>query len=122
MSLSRIVSFACRLGMIAALCTWVAGFGMPQVMAAEELQREIVPGLDLWTEERKAAPYWDMKAATPDLLSRARRPLVIAGGSDPTYFRVNVNVDGRVGHNDSESYCLSKPEICAQRYLCSTMR
>jgi mono/diheme cytochrome c family protein len=85
------VSFAFRLAMIATLCMWVVGFDMPQGMAAEELQREIVPGLDLWTEERKVAPYWDSKRSTPDLLSRARRHREFMQAGVPLEYRSRRN-------------------------------
>lgn len=41
--------------------------------AEEELRHELVPGLDIWTQERRPAPVWGAEPAQPDDLSRAKR-------------------------------------------------
>ena len=41
--------------------------------ADDELRRELVPGLDIWSQERRPAPLWGAEAVRPDDLSRAKR-------------------------------------------------
>ena len=73
MHIVKIVLFSSILTSIATLCVLVFGLNISPGMAANELQQELVPGLDLWSQKRKAAPYWESKESTPDLLSRAAR-------------------------------------------------
>ena len=87
MHITKIVSFASILKLIATLCVLIFGLNVSPGMAANELQRELVPGLDLWTQKRKAAPYWDSKETTPDLLSRAARHREFMEAGVPVEYR-----------------------------------
>jgi len=73
MGSGKIPVFIARLGLATALCILLLGFGPSPARAAEEGQEELVPGLDLWSEKRKAAPYWGSTETTPDLAPRAAR-------------------------------------------------
>ncbi len=84
MHMATIVSFASRL---AILCVLVLGVSVFPGRAAQDLQRELVPGLDLWTQQRKPAPYWDSKEAMPDLLSRAARHREFIEAGVPVEYR-----------------------------------
>ena len=55
--------------------------------AADELHRELVPGLDLWSQERRPAPHWGSKATAPDYLSRAKRHREFMEGGVPLEYR-----------------------------------
>ena len=91
MHIAKIVSFTSRLRLTATLCVLVFGVNASPGMAADELQRELVPGLDLWTQEREAAPYWDSKETTPDLLSRAARHREFMAAGAPVEYRSHIN-------------------------------
>ena len=60
-----ILSFASKLRFGAILCALVLGFSVLPGMAAHELRRELVPGLDLWPEPT-VAPAWETKKTAPD--------------------------------------------------------
>ena len=87
MHMAKIVSFTASLGLIATLCVLVFGLNASPGMAADELRRELVPGLDLWSHERKAAPYWESKGTAPELLSRAKRHREFIEGGVPLEYR-----------------------------------
>lgn len=55
--------------------------------APDELNRELVPGLDLWSQERRPAPHWGSEAITPDYLSRAKRHREFIQGGVPLEYR-----------------------------------
>ena len=83
----KLVSFTSRLGSTAILCVLIFAGNASPGMAVDELQRELVPGLDLWTQQRKAAPYWESKETTPDLLSRAARHREFLEAGVPVEYR-----------------------------------
>lgn len=83
----KTVSFTAGLGLAAALWVLVVAVDASPGMAQDDLRRELVPGLDLWTQERKAAPYWDSKETTPDLLSRAARHREFMEAGVPVEYR-----------------------------------
>jgi mono/diheme cytochrome c family protein len=88
---AKIVSFTSCLILTVALCVLGFGFHASPGMAADELQREWVPGLDLWSQKRKAAPYWDSKEATPALLARAARHREFLAAGVPVEYRSRNN-------------------------------
>ena len=59
--------------------------------AADELHRELVPGLDIWSQERWPAPVWESKATAPDDLSRARRHSEFMQAGVPVEYRSRIN-------------------------------
>jgi mono/diheme cytochrome c family protein len=83
----KVVWFASSLKLTAILCVVVFGLNVSLSMAAGELQRELVPGLDLWSQERRAAPYWESKETTPVVLSRAERHREFMAGGVPLEYR-----------------------------------
>ena len=91
MHIGKIVSFTSSARLIATLCVLIFGLTGSPGMAADELRREWVPGLDLWPYERKAAPYWESKESTPDLLSRAERHREFMAGGVPLEYRSRRN-------------------------------
>lgn len=68
-----IASLLASLGLAATLFILGYGFGPAPVRAGDEPSGELVPLLDLWSEERKPAPYWGSKGAAPDLVPRVKR-------------------------------------------------
>lgn len=87
MHLEKFASFAFGLTRVAALCVVALGPGASPAGAQNEDQRELVPGMDLWTHEREVAPYWQSKDTTPDLLSRAKRHREFMEGGVPVEYR-----------------------------------
>ncbi len=83
----KVVSFASSLRLTATLCVMVFGLAASLSMAADELQRELVPGLDLWSQERRAAPYWESKETMPVVLSRTKRHREFMEGGVPLEYR-----------------------------------
>lgn len=70
---SKIAVFLASFGLAVTFCIVVFGFALSPVKAGDEPQHELVPGLDLWSEERKSAPYWGSRKTTPDLVPRVTR-------------------------------------------------
>ena len=87
----RIVSLSTGLGWAAALWVLAIALNASPGMAQDDLRRELVPGLDLWTHERQAAPYWDSKEATPVLQSRAARHREFMEAGVPVEYRSHKN-------------------------------
>ncbi len=83
----KVVSFASSLRLIVTLCVMIVGLAASLSMAADELQRELVPGLDLWSQERRAAPYWESKERMPVVLSRTKRHREFMAGGVPLEYR-----------------------------------
>jgi len=83
----KVVSFASSLRLTATLCVMVFGLAASLSMAADELQRELVPGLDLWSQERRAAPYWESIETMPVVLSRTKRHREFMAGGVPLEYR-----------------------------------
>lgn len=84
---TKIALFMASLGLAATLCVLVFGFGPSPVRAGDEPREELVPGLDLWSEERKTAPYWGSKGTTPDLVRRVERHEVFMRAGVPLEYR-----------------------------------
>jgi len=84
-------SLAAGFGIAAALCFSIFGPGAAPGRAADELQRELVPGMDLWTQQRQAAPYWELKKTEPDVLSRAARHREFIEAGVPVEYRSREN-------------------------------
>lgn len=59
--------------------------------AADEPHRELVPGLDLWSRERRPAPHRGSKAIAADYLSRAKRHREFMQGGVPLEYRHRTN-------------------------------
>jgi mono/diheme cytochrome c family protein len=57
----------------------------------EELRRELVPGLDIWSQERRPAPVWEAGAATPDDPSRAKRHHEFMQAGVPLEYRSRIS-------------------------------
>jgi mono/diheme cytochrome c family protein len=87
----KIALFTASLGLASTLCVLVFGFNPSPGRAGDELQEELVPGLDLWSERRKAAPYWESKETTPDLLPRAKRHRKFMEAGVPLEYRGSRN-------------------------------
>jgi mono/diheme cytochrome c family protein len=91
MHTTKITLFTASLGLASILCVLVFGFNPSPGRAGDELQEELVPGLDLWSERRKAAPYWGAKETTPDLLPRAERHREFMQAGVPLEYRSHRN-------------------------------
>jgi mono/diheme cytochrome c family protein len=91
MQRARIVSLITGLGMAAALWVLAIVVNASPGLAQDDLRRELVPGMDLWTQERQAAPYWDSKETTPALLSRAARHREFLEAGVPVEYRSHSN-------------------------------
>jgi mono/diheme cytochrome c family protein len=86
----KIALFTADFGMASTLSLLLFGFNScPGV--ADELQEELVPGLDLWSERRKAAPYRQSKETVPDLLPRAERHRKFMEAGVPAEYRSSRN-------------------------------
>jgi mono/diheme cytochrome c family protein len=70
---TKVALFIVSLALVSTLCALVLAFNPSPGRAADELEEELVPGLDLWSERRRPPPYWGSKETTPDLLPRAER-------------------------------------------------
>jgi mono/diheme cytochrome c family protein len=90
---TKIALFTANLGLAFTLCVLVFGFNSSPGMAVEELQEELVPGLDMWSETHKAAPYWRSKETIPDLLPRAKRHRKFMEAGVPLEYRSSRNPD-----------------------------
>ncbi len=73
MHTTKIALFIVTLALVSTLCVLVLAFNPSSGRAVDELEEELVPGLDLWSERRRPPPYWGSKETTADLLSRAER-------------------------------------------------
>lgn len=103
MPIAKIISSTSRLRLAAILCVLVFALNAFPGMAADDLRRELVPGLDLWSQERRAAPYWESTETTQGLQSRVARhrefmaagvPLEYRGRSSPYPAATMVIQDG----------------------------
>lgn len=88
---TKIASIIASLGLASALCVLAFGFGSSPGRASDELQKELVPGLDLWSERHRPAPYWESKETTPDLLPRAERHREFMQAGVPLEYRSRRN-------------------------------
>jgi mono/diheme cytochrome c family protein len=59
--------------------------------AADQLQEELVPGLDMWSEGYRGAPDWESKKTVPDLLPRAKRHRKFMEAGVPLEYRGSGN-------------------------------
>ncbi len=91
MHIAKIVSFTSSLRLTATMCVLVCGLNASPGMATDEEPRELVPGLDLWSHEPTAAPRWETKETTPDLLSRAERHREFMQGGVPLEYRSRIS-------------------------------
>ncbi len=91
MERAKIVSFTIGLGLAAALWALVQAADARPATAQADLRRELVPGLDLWTQEHKPAPYWDTMGSAPELLSRAARHREFMEAGVPVEYRSRIS-------------------------------
>jgi mono/diheme cytochrome c family protein len=69
----KIISVASGHNLMVTLCILIIGLSTASGMAADEERQELVPGLDLWSQERTATPYRQSQEDLPGLLPRAKR-------------------------------------------------
>ncbi|MHA1567203.1 MAG: c-type cytochrome [Alphaproteobacteria bacterium] len=91
MHIAKLGFLASNLRLAAALGLSIFGLGISPGMAIDGIRPELVPGLDLWTEQRQAAPYWQLEQAPPDLNSRAQRHREFLEGGVPLEYRSQTN-------------------------------
>lgn len=87
----KIALFAAGLASAAIFAALPGGFDPSPAWAADELQDELVPGLDMWSEEQRAAPDWKPKESVPDLLPRAKRHRKFMEAGVPLEYRGSTN-------------------------------
>lgn len=102
----RMSLFAAALVLASTLSVLLIGLNPSPGRAGDELQDELVPGLDMWSEGRRAAPDWESKETVPDLLPRAKRhrkfmeagvPLEYRGSGNPyPQARMIIDAGGRL--------------------------
>lgn len=81
------VSFVAGLGRVLALGLLVWSLGPASAWAQSSEPPELVPGMDLWTHEREAAPYWQSESAGAEVESRAKRHREFMEGGVPVEYR-----------------------------------
>lgn len=91
MAIGKMVPFASGLQLTATLSIVVFGLSAFSGTATGQERQELVPGLDQWSEERKATRHWDSKALAPDLLPRAERHRELMQGGVPLEYRSRRN-------------------------------
>lgn len=98
----KIALFTASLALASTFSVLLFGFNPSPVRAGDELQEELVPGLDIWSERRKSAPYWQSMEAVPDLLPRAERHRKFMEAGVPVEYRGsrNPNPQARMIIND----------------------
>ena len=74
-----------------ALSVMLVGFYPSSVWSEDERPKELVPGLDMWSEMRKPAPYWSSKETEPDLLPRLERHREFMKAGAPVEYRGGKN-------------------------------
>jgi len=55
--------------------------------APDDPHRELVPGLDLWSQEQRPIPDWGSQTTTPDYLSREKRHREFTQAGVPVEYR-----------------------------------
>ncbi|MDX1422098.1 MAG: cytochrome c [Kiloniellales bacterium] len=91
MHAGKAASFAACLGLISAFTVLALIFPPSPVRAGDELQQDLVPGLDLWSATRKAKPYPESKDTMADLRPRAERHRKFMEGGVPLEYRGSKN-------------------------------
>ena len=91
MSLTEIETFTARLGLAAVLCLFALGLAASPASAGDELQQETLPGLDMWSEQRPAAPYWERPETKPELMPRSKRHREFMRAGVPIEYRSSRN-------------------------------
>ncbi|MDJ0608346.1 MAG: cytochrome c [Kiloniellales bacterium] len=87
----KIETLMARLGLAAALCLLAFGLSAAPASAGDELQQELVPGLDMWSEQRPTAPYWERPETEPDLMPRSKRHREFMRSGVPLEYRSSRN-------------------------------
>ena len=87
MQRARTASIFAGLARAAVLCALVLGLPVSSVRATDQEPPEMVPGMDLWTHQREAAPYWQSKDTVPEVSSRAERHRAFIEGGVPVEYR-----------------------------------
>ena len=91
MNATSFETFTARLSLAAALCVLTLGFAASPSGAGDELRQELVPGLDMWSEQRPTAPYWERPETEPDLLPRSKRHREFMTAGVPLEYRSSRN-------------------------------
>jgi mono/diheme cytochrome c family protein len=87
MHIAKTVSLISGLGLTATLCVLLSGLYAYNGVAIAEERPGLMRDLDLWSQQRKAAPRWDRRQTSPDLHSRAERQRAYREGGVPLEYR-----------------------------------
>jgi mono/diheme cytochrome c family protein len=91
MHIAKIVLFAFNLSLVASLCALVLGLSASPGMAAHELRRELVPGLEFWSDKHTVTPSWETREAKPDPFSPTARHREFIQAGVPLEYRFRKN-------------------------------